>query len=423
MKVDYELFMSAKSYVDEACSVVYNNDTNISDLMSMAGKLYDFKYVTDFYNLCGTFRNFGSNLSYLQDKILKCLTAMQALVQSGVLLWNETGENTYVFDEPLKIVPMTQEEFLNLIIDGIQNGVNKDLIVSKYGEDIYFLVQNNVEISEAYRNSNTGIIDINDVKIYDDGGYIFNPANNMDYTEINDLVMSIGIVGGISNIIGNVPLNNSSMTSVGVQQSSPESVSNIDATLSEPVQTGTISKDETKTGTIEKEEDRTFPSSPKPNYTYIYDGYEERGDLADNRDYIIGYLKRKGIDDKYIAGILSNIEAESNFNPGKQNPSGAYGLCQWTGTRKNDLENFCANNGYNTDEIDGQLEFMIHELNGKEKEALGKMYEADTAYDAGRAFSVYYERHGISSQNHTRANNAAQNLEYVQSFGTETTRL
>lgn len=418
MQINHELYMDAKNCIDEAISIIQNNDGNISDLINMASSLGgNFEKKEEFINLCGAFRNLGSSIYAMQDKITRCSTAMASLVNAGIIVWNENGSNDYLFDENLKTISMTQEEFLSLIVDGIQNGVNKDLIVSKYGNDIYALVQKNVD---ANIYSTNGILDVSEVKILDDGGYLFNASNNNTNIDMNTFnAIGLNATTGILSVLG-IGTNVSGVVS---PLSSSESVSNIDATLSSPVQTGTISKDETKTGTIEKEEDRTFPSSPKPNYTYIYDGYEERGDLADNRDYIIGYLKRKGIDDKYIAGILSNIEAESNFNPGKQNPSGAYGLCQWTGTRKNDLENFCANNGYNTDEIEGQLEFMIHELNGKEKEALGKMYEADTAYDAGRAFSVYYERHGISSQNHTRANNAAQNLEYVQSFGTETTRL
>lgn len=68
--------------------------------------------------------------------------------------------------------------------------------------------------------------------------------------------------------------------------------------------------------------------------------------------------------------IAANVYAESSFNYTAVNSSsGAYGLCQWLGNRYTNLKTYCSQNGcqYNTPE--GQIKFLIYELQNSEKNA------------------------------------------------------
>lgn len=68
--------------------------------------------------------------------------------------------------------------------------------------------------------------------------------------------------------------------------------------------------------------------------------------------------------------IAANIYAESSFNYTSVNSrSGAYGLCQWLDVRYHKLKDFCNKNGcqYNTPE--GQIKYLIHELQNSENSA------------------------------------------------------
>lgn len=63
-------------------------------------------------------------------------------------------------------------------------------------------------------------------------------------------------------------------------------------------------------------------------------------------------------------GIAGNIKAESQFNYTSINTDDglAYGLCQWHDVRIEKLYNYCKTIGKSPNAIDGQLQFLIHEL-------------------------------------------------------------
>lgn len=74
--------------------------------------------------------------------------------------------------------------------------------------------------------------------------------------------------------------------------------------------------------------------------------------------------------------VLNNIAAESQLRPvtnlDDTGPTGsvAFGLCQWLNTggknnRRANLYDYCSNNNLDPESIDGQLEFMNHELKEK----------------------------------------------------------
>ena len=95
-------------------------------------------------------------------------------------------------------------------------------------------------------------------------------------------------------------------------------------------------------------------------------------------------------------GILANIERESTFNPKAVSPSGYYGICQWGSSRLNDLKKYCEERGFAYDSLEGQLNFLKHELYGTESRAWSKLQGIEDtpegAYQAGYNWARYFER-------------------------------
>lgn len=53
--------------------------------------------------------------------------------------------------------------------------------------------------------------------------------------------------------------------------------------------------------------------------------------MENNAEIIVGLLTAKGVNDRTIAAILGNMQAESTINPGRHETGGqGYGLIQWT---------------------------------------------------------------------------------------------
>ncbi len=93
-----------------------------------------------------------------------------------------------------------------------------------------------------------------------------------------------------------------------------------------------------------------------PDYSkYLYSGSPV--------DQTYQYLKGRGIPDVQAFAIIGNIYQESQFNPNIYNleGSGAYGIHQWLGVRKNKLIDTYGEKPT----LENQLEFLIDEHNGK----------------------------------------------------------
>ncbi len=77
---------------------------------------------------------------------------------------------------------------------------------------------------------------------------------------------------------------------------------------------------------------------------------------------IINFFIGKGLTPNQALGICANVYGESSYRTTPTNgESGAYGLFQWTGSRKRDLKNFCEKNGLTMSSADAQLAFAWHE--------------------------------------------------------------
>ncbi len=100
-----------------------------------------------------------------------------------------------------------------------------------------------------------------------------------------------------------------------------------------------------------------------------------------------------GYNEAAACGILANIRFESNFEPDVGDYY--YGLCQWGGSRQEDLYSYCADNSLDASSIEGQLSFMEYELRnyytGVRDYLLNVENSANGAWNAGDYFCRYYE--------------------------------
>ena len=111
-------------------------------------------------------------------------------------------------------------------------------------------------------------------------------------------------------------------------------------------------------------------------------------------NFIYSYLTGTyGYNKAAACGILANIRFESNFNPDVGDYY--YGLCQWGGSRRDNLYTYCANNGLDAASIEGQLSFMEYELSNYYGSVKSYLLNIDNtsegAFNAGDYFCKVYE--------------------------------
>ena len=123
-------------------------------------------------------------------------------------------------------------------------------------------------------------------------------------------------------------------------------------------------------------------------------------DTSTNKEVIWSFLRSKGLSEEAAAGVMGNIQQESNFNPESTNSkSGAYGLFQWTGGRKAGLKSYAKSQGKSASDINVQLDYFWKELNGSEKSTMGVVTNDSysSASEYAKAFESSYERSGGSA--------------------------
>lgn len=114
----------------------------------------------------------------------------------------------------------------------------------------------------------------------------------------------------------------------------------------------------------------------------------------DKKKYSYNYLISKGLSPIQAAGVVGNLQQESNFDTKVLgfDKTGSVGIAQWLGERKTNLLNFAKNKGKEYSDLDTQLDFIIHELNTTEKNAYKALKQANTVEEATKAFAWKYER-------------------------------
>lgn len=119
-----------------------------------------------------------------------------------------------------------------------------------------------------------------------------------------------------------------------------------------------------------------------------------------------------------IAGIMGNMQAESNFNPhvlfggGEANEvkvgGNAYGLIQWADpSRQQGLLDYAQSSGRSSGDIDVQIEYLLKELG---PEGIAKLNAQKTPYDSAMFYHDDQERSGDTPELKARRGNFAEQL-------------
>ena len=99
------------------------------------------------------------------------------------------------------------------------------------------------------------------------------------------------------------------------------------------------------------------------NCELVSNSSSSTGVIAGNEitEQVWNYLRSAGVPAVQAAGIMGNIQGESDFDKdctyGK-----AYGLCQWLGKRRESLEALARSKGKPVSDLEVQLEFLVSEL-------------------------------------------------------------
>ena len=116
-------------------------------------------------------------------------------------------------------------------------------------------------------------------------------------------------------------------------------------------------------------------------------------DYTNEEKCFLFLTKEMDLTEAAACGIMANIYKESTFNPAAG--SSYYGLVQWGGSRKKNLNAFCAEKGFSASSLEGQLSFLAHELDGAYSSVLEYLESvpntAQGAYDAAYHFCYYFE--------------------------------
>lgn len=139
------------------------------------------------------------------------------------------------------------------------------------------------------------------------------------------------------------------------------------------------------------------PSNPRPT-NCVMGGIYSGGivNVGDNAKSICLTLKNSGFTNEQTGAIMANLAAESGFNPSAFNSSGggqgAYGIAQWRSGRQSSLKSL---SNYQT--LDGQLAFLLNELNTSENAALKALVSGGNDANAlAYIFCSRFERPGNS---------------------------
>ena len=130
----------------------------------------------------------------------------------------------------------------------------------------------------------------------------------------------------------------------------------------------------------------------------------------DNETIIYQYLRNElQLNEAGASGVLSNLFFESSFNPNASSPGGSYyGIVQWGGGRKTNLENYAASLGVDRSDLKVQLDFMKQELNmAYYRSVYNDLLSVDnTADGASQAADIFKRRYEVASDPKDRTQKA-----------------
>lgn len=139
------------------------------------------------------------------------------------------------------------------------------------------------------------------------------------------------------------------------------------------------------------------------------------GDMVDQQlnariDSAMRYFIGKGWTPFQAAGIVANLQAESNVNPNQTQHGGGpgYGLAQWEHPRQQDFRIWSGHDIHQST-FQEQLDFIQHELGTTQRDAGRALHASQSASDAGAVICRLYERPADTERQATyRANLATK---------------
>jgi hypothetical protein len=120
-------------------------------------------------------------------------------------------------------------------------------------------------------------------------------------------------------------------------------------------------------------------------------------------------IEELGLTENQAAGFVGNFGHESGLVSGQQEgkpigvtapirgSKGGIDWAQWTASRRTDFANFVEANNLPYPTYRTSLDFVEHELRGKEKAALAKVRQTRTLTGAVQAVQDNYERQGVKA--------------------------
>ena len=112
------------------------------------------------------------------------------------------------------------------------------------------------------------------------------------------------------------------------------------------------------------------------------------GGMEDAITYAMDYFIKQGFSPEAAAGLVGNFMHESGLNTNIKNKySGAYGIAQWLGDRKDELFNRYGNNPTLKDELD----YVMHELETTHTNAVKHLNNSSNPTEAATSAFGYYE--------------------------------
>lgn len=130
---------------------------------------------------------------------------------------------------------------------------------------------------------------------------------------------------------------------------------------------------------------------------------KEYGDSAEDtpKGQIWTFLINKGFSKAATAGVMGNIQLESNFDPSAENSIGAYGLFQWLGDRRSNLEAYASSKNAIANDLYLQLDYFYYEITDGAESGCFSGYGGLQAFkdktdpvDAAIVFEQAFERSG-----------------------------
>lgn len=107
----------------------------------------------------------------------------------------------------------------------------------------------------------------------------------------------------------------------------------------------------------------------------------------------VDFLAKNGLPRNAAVGVVDVLRAESGMDPTALNlKEGAYGIAQWVGSRKVNLQAYAEQEHEPVESMKLQLKFLLHELETVEKGTLERLQLTKTVDEAIHVWVTGFER-------------------------------